>query len=477
MYLFVFIVYCVGMLFIGLWAKGQTSTLEDYFVAKRDLGALVTATAYYSTAQSSGAFLGMVGWAYTFGWASNNYVSVPIIIGAIVAWVLLARKMRKVAGEINGLTVPDLLAWRFPGKTLRAVAAIIILLAYLPMMVAQIKGAGYLMQTLFNLDFTWACILGLAIVCLYVSLGGMRAVAYTDVFQALIMLVGIVVLAIASLKAVGGFTAMNTKVAAIDPGYIGAWGVGNSWGPTLALSNALLFLLSPMGQPIYIIKFFVMKDPDVARKALPMTYTMLIIASFCFPIVGLSARILLPDLAAADTALTVMAKTIVHPFFGAVILTCLFAAMMSTVDSLLLTVTSAVVCDIYQGVLGKNPGQKQLYQFSIATTVVIAVIGLVLALNSPAAIMALSSQSVALAGASFIVPVVGSLYSKRMTTQGAIAAMICGFGVTLLAWPGFIFETNLLGLHAFFWGFLAALIAATIVSTITGKGHSREATA
>src|SRR4030065_29529 len=94
-YVVLFVVYCIAVFLIGLWAKTKNETLEQFLVANRDVGIFSTGMAYYSTAQSSSAFLGMVGWAYAFGWASSNYVSVPIAIGAILTWGLLSRRVWK----------------------------------------------------------------------------------------------------------------------------------------------------------------------------------------------------------------------------------------------------------------------------------------------------------------------------------------------------------------------------------------------
>lgn len=99
------LVYCVVVFLIGIWAKQKVGNMEQYLVADRDLGIFATGLAYYSTAQSSGAFLGTVGWAYTYGWASSNYVSIPIALGAILTWGLLSKRVHKIVGDMKGMTI------------------------------------------------------------------------------------------------------------------------------------------------------------------------------------------------------------------------------------------------------------------------------------------------------------------------------------------------------------------------------------
>lgn len=470
-YIIIFIVYCIIVFGIGLWAQKKTDSMEQFFVSDRDLGVLATGMAYYSTAQSSGAFLGMVGWAYAYGWASNNYVSIPIALGAVLTWGLLARRVRKIVGDMKGITVPDLLEHRFPKKSIRLVSLCIIIIAYIPMMIAQIKGCGILVQSVFNISFPLAAGIGLTIVSLYVMLGGMRAIAYTDVAQGFLMIASIVVLCIASLVAVGGFTQMNLQAEMINPGTTGVWGVNDSWGPMYSLSFALLFLLSPLGQPTYLTKFFSMKNMNVARYAMPISYTCVFIASFSFPIIGICARVLFPNLANPDTAFTVMATSVLPPIVGAIVLVSLFAAVMSTIDAMLLSITGAVVRDFYNQFLGKTPSQKFLLRASMICTVSVSVLSYILTLNATGAIMTISSASTGLLGASFIVVMVAGVYTKKLTHQGALAAMIVGFLGTLATTPGIIVHSPILGMNAFVWGLLSSIVAAVIVTAITKKGE------
>lgn len=466
-YIIIFLLYCAISFGIGLWAKKGNNSLEQYFVSNRDLGIFATGLAYYSTAQSSSAFLGSVSWAYTDGWASNNYTSVPIAIGAILCWVLLSKRVHAISGECKGLTVPDLLEYRFPNKSVRLVALCIILVAYIPMMVAQIKGCGTLVQSVFDIDFKWAALIGLAIVCFYVMIGGMKAVAYTDVVQGTIMILSVIALTVVAVVKCGGFTQMNLAAEAIAPGMTGVQGVGNAWDFPYATSWILLFMLSPLGQPTYITKFFAMKSAKTGRYAMPIAYTCVFIASLAFPILGVAARVLYPNLENPDSAFTVLTTGLLPPILGAFVLVALFAAVMSTMDAMLLTISGAVVRDFYNQYLGKNPSTKLLRNASAITVLVAAAISYFFAMGSSTSIALISGQSTGLLGASFMIVMVFGVYNKKLTSAGAIGAMLGGFIGTLLFTPGVIFSGWVGGWNPFIFGMAGSIIFGFGISALT----------
>lgn len=127
------------------------------------------------------------------------------------------------------------------------------------------------------------------------------------------------------------------------------------------------------------------------------------------------------------------------------------------------------VRDFYEQLLGKKPSQKFLLRASVITTVITAVIAYVLTLNTTGAIALIGSMSTGLLGASFSVVVVGGLYSKKMTTQAAIAAMLAGFFGTVLTTKGVVLDHLLFGMNAFIYGFIAAIVAAVVVTALTNK--------
>ncbi|NLC10904.1 MAG: hypothetical protein GX767_01445, partial [Firmicutes bacterium] len=129
--------------------------------------------------------------------------------------------------------------------------------------------------------------------------------------------------------------------------------------------------------------------------------------------------------------------------------------------------SSAFVRDLYEQVMGKTLDSKTLLRISVVVTVVVAALGLVLAINSPSAIMTISAAATGLLGASFFMVVVGGIYTRKLTSQGALASMLAGFFGTLLSYPGVIVSQNILNMHSFIWGLLASIVAGVLVTMLT----------
>lgn len=470
-YTIVFVAYILFIVLIGLWAKTRTKDIADFFVGGRMLGPVVLSGTYYATAQSASAFIGMVGLAYAFGWAPQNYISIPIILGAVVNYMFLSKKIRRITAKISGLTIPDFFAFRYESSFVRLISAIIIIIGYLVFMIAQFKGGGHLFQITFGVSYTYGILITGIIIAFYVSVGGFLAVAWTDTIQSFIMLAGLIILTIVSLADVGGLTSLHQKVAEINFGYISPWGVNNFWGPAAAISFSLLFLLSPMGMPAYLARFYAMESNKTARTAMPLTYAMLLIASLCFPIMGLVAKVKFPDLPNFDQAMPVLIKEMMSPVIGGLVIVVLFAALMSTVDSMLLVISSAVVRDIYQNMINPKVSEKKIYMISIASTFLLGIISMLISFKPPGAIMFISAMALGLLGGSFVAPMVFGLFWPKANTSGAIMSIIGGFITVILTSKGVLFEKALLGMNPFIWGLSVSVIFMLFFS-IRGKRNS-----
>lgn len=472
-YTIVFISYLLLLVAVGLWAKRRTKNITDFYVGGRILGPIVLSGTYYATAQSASAFMGMVGLAYAFGWAPQNYISVPIIIGAVINYLFLSKKLRRITKRISGLTIPDFFAFRYESSFVRIAAAIIIIVSYVVFLIAQFKGGGHIFEITFGVSYAYGILITGVIIAIYVAVGGFLAVAWTDTIQAFVMIFGLITITIVGLVNVGGLTALHQKVAAINTGYVSPWGVGNAWGPMMAISFCILFLLSPMGYPAYLQRFYAMESDRTARTAMPLTYAMLLVASICFGIMGLVARVKIPDLPKFDQAMPMIIKEMMPPLAGGIIIVVLFAALMSTVDSLLIVISSAVVRDVYQKSINPNVSEKNIYLIAVVSTFVLGIIGMLISFRPPAPIFFIGAFSMALIAAAFVPPVVFGLFWRKANTMGAITSIISGVVVVILTSRGVIFKGRPLGLDAFVWG-LAASVICMLYFSLTGKPNSQE---
>ena len=229
------VLYYLVVLGIGLWAmrRGAGDDLEGYLLGGRQVGPLVTALTLQSTSMSGFMFLGAGSLAYTTGYWSLWFAAGDIG-GGVLNLSVIGRRMRKLSQMMGSLTPIEYLEARYPSPLTRLIAAglSVFLLAFYAL--AQFIAGGKGMALVTGLDYEWALLIALTIITIYTLLGGYLAVAYTDLFQSLVMLVGVVWILSAALAHVGGFTAANQALAGLDPTILSIWGRGlefeGQWG-------------------------------------------------------------------------------------------------------------------------------------------------------------------------------------------------------------------------------------------------------
>ncbi|TDI47394.1 MAG: sodium/proline symporter, partial [Acidobacteria bacterium] len=219
------VLYYVVVLGIGFWAmrRGAGGGLEGYLLGGRDVGPLVTALTLQSTSMSGYMFLGAGSLAYTTGYWSLWFAAGDIG-GGVLNLSIIGRRMRKLSQIMGSLTAIEYLEARYPSPATRLIAASVSVFVLAFYVLAQFIAGGKGMELVTGLPYAWALLIALAIIITYTFLGGYLAVAYTDFFQSIVMLVGVVWILAAALSHVGGFTAANLALAEIDPTLLSIWG-------------------------------------------------------------------------------------------------------------------------------------------------------------------------------------------------------------------------------------------------------------
>ena len=215
-YLIVIGIYFVAMLGIGIFASRKlTGKGGDYFLAKDKLGAAAIGFSFSATQMSGSTYLGTVGTLSTIG-----YSFVPGALSSAAApwfcYILLGDRVRQVAARLKSVTLGDVIESRY-GKAASILSTCLMLVCLIPAVAGQLKAAGSAFQVLLNMPYMTAIIVFGTIVLIYTLLGGMFAVAWTDLIQGIIMVVGILIMVPVCLGKVGGLTAMNVAFAEINP--------------------------------------------------------------------------------------------------------------------------------------------------------------------------------------------------------------------------------------------------------------------
>jgi SSS family transporter len=331
---------------------------------------------------------------------------------------------------------------------------------------AQLTGSGKAFDSFLGTGYTEGVWIGLVIVLFYTTVGGFKAVAYSDCLQGVLMLGCLIALPIVGIAAAGGWSEMITGLAAADPALLrpmgqfglGAAGIASAFG-FVAIGFAFL------GSPQLLTRFMAARDQKQIING--GFWAVLCVIGFDVGAVlgGMSGRTLFPGLADPETILPEMSAALFPDVFTGIFLVVVLAAIMSTVDSLLLLASSAIVRDIVQKAMGIQASERTLSNLARGVTVVIGLVGLVVALTEPASIFYFVLFAWSGIACAFTPVVLCSLFWKRTTKLGAIAGMIGGFVVTIV-WTIW-FKEKFYDLYEMIPGFIAGFVCTISVSLAT----------
>ncbi|HHY37928.1 MAG TPA: sodium/proline symporter [Clostridia bacterium] len=438
------------MVFLGLYAQKKTKTLEDYYIAGRRLGGLIMGFAYVTSSMSASAFIGVAGMSYKTG---GTAIWINVVIGFLlsypIAFLIVGPKFRRVCERIGALTIPDFFEARFYSKLARLIPAAIIITFMIPMMVVQYKGAGLVLSQLLGISYGWAILVFAGVVAFYVSIGGILGVAYTDVLQGALMLIGALSVIPIVLKAAGGWTNIAATYSQANP-QLFSWS-GTS-GAALAISLSLSYFVGVFGTPHTVSKFLTVRKGEIGKAcAIGLIMQYLCIA----PVVaGMAAHVLYPGLKDADMVMPLILTNLFPPVLGGLLLSGILAAMMSTADSVVLVSSSAFVKDIYQGFINPNISEKAVINAARVVALAVGIAGLVLALNPPALLTMVMIWAFGAFGLLFALPLIGGLFWKRMTKEAAIVGWVVGL-------------TSYLGWQAIGQPLVPTFVASLVLTTIS----------
>jgi SSS family transporter len=428
--MWVFLVYFVIVFAIGWYALRATKNEKDYWIAGGELGWFTGGATMAATHTSAGTFVGTIGVMYTAGWSFGwVLLAIPLSYWFMVA-VLAPRFTRQ-----KEITLPAFIETRYYGKGIRGLAGLIILVATVVYIQAQIVAGGLIANTVFGVSTTTGMVVFTVILLAYTVIGGMIAVVYTDVFQLVVMGVGALVAVPLALQQVGGLGELLSLVESAHP-LVFTW---ETMPATLILTMGLSFFLGGIATPEKLIRLYAMKDMHTIRRGVLFAIVVILALNLLVFILALTAIVLFPELPTGDLAMPMIATAVLPTILGAVMLAAITAAMMSTVDSLLIVAGSALSVDIYQNLI--NPGvtpARRLWIDRIGILIVgsIPVLLLLSGVGEGELIQFIVLLFTALMAAAFVMPVVGGMLWRRATKEGAAAAMVGGVTATFL-WEAF----------------------------------------
>lgn len=428
--------YFIVMLLIGLYAyKKSTSDVAGYMLGGRSLSPSVAALSAGASDMSGWMLMGLPGAMYLTG-LSSLWIAIGLVLGAFLNYLVVAPRLRTYTEIANdSITLPDFFENRFNDKSrlLRIVSSLVIVVFFTLYTSSGIVAGGKLFESSFGLNYEAGLYITAGVVVAYTLFGGFLAVSLTDFVQGCIMFIALVLVPVVAINEVGGLVEMQTTISSINPDLLDIL----SGMSVISIISAMAWGLGYFGQPHIIVRFMAIrsvKDVPTARHIGMSWMIVSIIGAMATGFAGIAfvfkTGMKLDD---AETIFVVLSQLLFNPLVAGFLLAAILAAIMSTISSQLLVTSSSLTGDFYQTFLHRDASETQLVRVGRISVFIVALIAIYLAYDRDSSILSLVSNAWAGFGAAFGPVVIGALYWKKMTRNGALAGIISG-AITVLFW-------------------------------------------
>jgi SSS family solute:Na+ symporter/sodium/pantothenate symporter len=469
------------------------SFLKGYFLGDRGLGPW--AMALTATVQSGGTFMGFPSLIYTYGWVLALWIASYMMV-PLCSFGVLGKRIGQLARRTGAVTLPDLLQERFGSVTLGRIASLIIIVFLTINMVSQFKGGAIILKTVMagsgimalnenpatTGSVNSAYLIGLAVFTVvvlgYTLYGGFLAAVWTDMFQSVMMFVGVMILLPLTLMRAGGLE-QGTQQAITHAGASFAFGPGDKDFLPLggAVSFFFLWALAGMGQPATLVRHMAFRNTKTIRHATFLLSVYNVFIYIPLLMIFVCARSILPELAAAhrsDEIMPRLAVTVAHPIIAGLILTAPFGAVMATVSAFLVVIASGLARDVYQRWFHPEASERTLQRVTYAMMTLVAVGVAIAGVKPPEFLQQLIVYTGGSLATAFLFPALMTAFWRRATEAGTLAAMLSGpltmfclYAVNLFSPTPAFKAYPLFGVDPFVWGLMVSTATGIIFSRLT----------
>ncbi len=434
----VIVVSFVGFLLIFLGvgtisALVAKPTTADYLLAGRAVKPWLAALSAVATNNSGYMFVGMIGYTYLQG-LSSIWLMVGWLMGDFLAARSIQQPLREMNKKREALSFVETIA-RWHGrndKALRFIGSVVTVIFLSIYAAAQLKAGSKALHVLFGWDSAAGIVIGGVMVVAYCMAGGIRASIWTDAAQSLVMIAAMTLLCIAAVDAMGGLDAFYAGMQEIDAHYASPWPSNQAWP---GLPGAVLFILGwfgggygVIGQPQVMMRFMAVDDPNAFWRVRAYYYSWF--AAFYAVTIGagLGARLLLPATAGfdAELALPSLALQLLPGVAVGLIVAGLFAATMSTADSLVISCTASITRDIF-------PALQRRYLVAKLVTLTVTAFSVGIALYAGSSVFWLVLIAWGLLASAFAPLLTVNALGGTPSHATSLAMMLGGIA-TMLAW-------------------------------------------
>lgn len=478
------VAYLAVMLGIGIWCAKKNNSVDDFYLGGRKLGPFVTAMSAEASDMSSWLLMGLPGVAYLSGLAEASWTAIGLAVGTYLNWLIVARHIRRYSHRLGAITVPQFFSkrWKDERNLLSAIAAVVIIVFFIPYLASGFSACGKLFASLFGTNYLTAMIISGAVIVIYTVTGGFLAASFTDLVQSIIMTVALLIILIFATGQAGGMDAVISNAQSLT-GYLSLSNIhdpatgGSSPYGLLTIFSLLAWGLGYFGMPHILLRFMAIEDEKKLSLSRRVATTWVVISMGVAVFIGLvgnamTANGTMEQLADSETIIVQISSLLSQygipaALLAGVILAGILAATMSTADSQLLAASSSVSQNLFAEFFGVKFTAKQGMLVARGTMVVISLVAMFLARDPNSSVFRVVSFAWAGFGAAFGPVVLFALFWRRSNQWGALAGMLAG-GAMVFIWKYLIAPMGgAWAIYELLPAFIVASIAIVVVSLLT----------
>ena len=424
--------YLGAMIYHAWRGNRATKNITDFYIGGRNMGGVAIGISFVATYASTNAFVGIAGQAYDYG-SRWLFIGVFAVFFTIVAWHLVAPRLRQFTEILGSVTIPDFIGFRFNSTGSRLLAGLIVIGASVLYLTAIFKGAGHLLSAALDISYVVSIWVIFIVVVAYTAAGGFISVVKTDVVQGLLMGVAAIVLIWGVSNLAGG---VFTIVQLVDSqnSSTEAWTDNEISLPVLfGIFTAMTIKL--IVEPRQLSRFYALKNEKATRQGKWISIVGVFILFLMLAPIGLYARIIFPD---GGIAPDLIVPTLLgsgqyfHPGIGAFIIVAMTAAAMSSIDSVLLVTASTCERDVVHLIRCPKSDVAALRVTRISV-VLFALAATVIALDPPGTIISITALSGSIYAVCFIPAVIIGLFWRKGNGYAVSGSILSGIAMLIIA--------------------------------------------
>ena len=416
------IIFALILVILGAYIGQRAQSASDFFVGGRNFNSGILFTTLIAANLGAGSTVGVAALAYTHGLSAWWWIG-SAGIGSMILAFIVGPKIWRIARENNFYTLSDYLDKRY-SKFFSGIIALMMSIGTLALFSGQLLGIAWILEVVAGVPKIYGVITGALVTTLYFAAGGLLSGAFVNIIEVAVILAGFIVALPFVWNYTGGLEGIKSHVA--NSSYFDFFGMGS----TAIIGYIVMLVPSFFISPGLIGKVFAARDERAIKIGTALNGLVQLFFAIIPVIIGMSAYACFPDLTRADLALPTAMKNMMPFFAASLALAAIFAAEVSTADTVLYMLAGSLTNDIYKRFFHPNISDKNLLTLSRFTTIICGILGVILALRLESIISALTIFY-SLMSVSLSAPLIFGLFSKRASNLGAIFSAVAGIALTL----------------------------------------------